>query len=158
MIFTSGVSKGARASTARRRIAGLSPQAAMIASRPNSFPIAPRAATDASRTRGSLCIVVSSISLSRTACVTTSCSPHDHAAISTTSGSSSLSRGSKSKLKNFAPSSATLRRTRTSMSVVKTSSVGAVRTPKRSKAPSADSRTDGCSSVRPISTKARSPE
>ena len=50
---TSGPSKAARATTARRRTAALSSIAARIAGRPASAPIDPNAATAASRTRAS---------------------------------------------------------------------------------------------------------
>ena len=86
---TSSPSNGASASTARRRTAGLSPVAARIAGRPRSSPIAPRAATAASRTRASSADPASAINRSRTGARFDSCSPHDHAATSTTAGSSS---------------------------------------------------------------------
>ena len=95
-----GGGRGRRTGPARARPAGGSPAcrscAARMASSPRSSPIAPSAATAASRTSGSSpapAPPASATSASSTSSPTTSCSPHAHAATSTTAGSASASSG-----------------------------------------------------------------
>ena len=86
---TSGPSNGARASTARRRTAGRSVVAASTAGRPAASPMAPSAATAASRHSGSSCPVTTGPGRATMPGSGGTRSPDAQAAASTTRGSSS---------------------------------------------------------------------
>ena len=143
-------SKGASASTARRRTAGLSLHAAMIEPRPRSSPIAPSAATADSRTSGSSATPANSTRRSTISSRGDSCSPHAQAATSTTrsSGSSRLASRSTARcaaddLCRASPHPG-IRRHSTRLRGCRPPACAS-----RSKAPSAADRTAGSAEARP---------
>ena len=105
-----------------------------------------------------LACVVNSIRRPRTASLTTSRSPHDHAAISTTVTSTSARRGSSSTSECDAASSAARRRTLAVGSRVAAVRSAAVSWPSRSSAPRAAIRTFASELARPAVAVARSDE
>ncbi len=143
--------------TARRRTAGLSWVAAKIAGNPAVSPIAPSAATAASRTRASSCSRANALSRETTAGSARSRSPHANAAISTTDSSMSSRRGSSGTSSRAAASSAALRLTVGSSSCSACISVAVSSARERARAPRAVARTTGSRSARSVRAIETSP-